>query len=78
MEFWEFFVVVFVVNVKDESMLVIMEIMNMENSVNHQYYDEQNNEISYLDHVFVINLNLYLCKVNVVEMTEKEFPFKEF
>jgi hypothetical protein len=47
---------------------------NKVNNVNHLYYDEQNNEILYLDHVFLINLNLYLYMVNVVEMIEKEYP----
>jgi hypothetical protein len=47
---------------------------NKVNNVNHLYYDEQNNEILYLDHVYVINLNLYLYMVNVVEMIEKEYP----
>ncbi len=51
-----------------------MVIVNMENNVNHLYYDEQNNEILYFDHVYVINLNLYLYMVNVVEMIEKEYP----
>jgi hypothetical protein len=51
---------------------------NMENNVNHLYYDVQNNEILYLDHVYVINLNLYLYMVNVVEMIEKEYPKRYF
>jgi len=55
-------------------MRVIMVIVNMENNINHLYYDEQNNEILYLDHMYVINLNLYLHMVNVVEMIEKEYP----
>ena len=74
MELLEFFVIAYVVNVKDEQMQVIMVRENKVNNVNHLYYDEQNNEILYLDHVYVINLNLYLYMVNVVEMIEKEYP----
>ena len=46
--------------------------VNRVNNVNHRYYDEQNNEILYLDHVFVINSNSNLYMVNVVEMNEIE------
>lgn len=47
---------------------------NMESNEDHLYYDELSNEILYLDHVYVINLNLYLNMVNVVDMTEREYP----
>jgi hypothetical protein len=53
-------------------MPVIMVKVNKVNNVNHRYYDEQNNERLYLDHVFVINVNLNSYMVNVVEMIERE------
>lgn len=54
MEFWEFCVIVYVENVEDESKQEKEERENRENNADHPYYDEQNNERLYLDHVFVI------------------------
>ena len=72
MEFLEFSLIVYAAIGVAELKLEIRATENKVNNANHLYYDEQNNEISYSDHVIVIDLNSNSYMANVAEMNEKE------